>query len=131
MNDQKEHDKADGMDAQHVHPSRCPLSPLSVQRGRHRTQNNGRFHRQPTSINLKKAFISACENAGIEGLVWHDLRATYGTRLDEAGFNAYDLGQANGPREYFNESALRSQFASWRRCGSHAKKSAPSQYRHK
>lgn len=34
---------------------------------------------------IKKGFISACEDAGIEGLVWHDLRATYGTRLGEAG----------------------------------------------
>lgn len=24
---------------------------------------------------IKKAFLSACEDAGIEGLVWHDLRA--------------------------------------------------------
>ena len=30
---------------------------------------------------IKKAFISACQDAGIEGLVWHDLRATHGTRL--------------------------------------------------
>ena len=40
---------------------------------------------------IKKAFIGACEDAGIEGLVWHDLRATYGTRLGEARFNAYDI----------------------------------------
>jgi integrase len=42
---------------------------------------------------IKKAFVSACQHAGIEGLVWHDLRATYGTRLGEAGFNAYDIGK--------------------------------------
>lgn len=45
---------------------------------------------------IKKAFISACEDAGIEGLVWHDLRATYGTRLGEAGFNAYDIAELMG-----------------------------------
>ena len=45
---------------------------------------------------IKKAFISACEDAGIEGLVWHDLRATYGTRLGEAGFNAYDIAKLMG-----------------------------------
>ena len=45
---------------------------------------------------IKKAFIGACEDAGIEGLVWHDLRATYGTRLGEAGFNAYDIAKLMG-----------------------------------
>jgi len=45
---------------------------------------------------IKKAFVSACADAGIEGLVWHDLRATYGTRLGEAGFNAYDIAKLMG-----------------------------------
>ena len=45
---------------------------------------------------IKKAFVSACQDAGIEGLVWHDLRATYGTRLGEAGFNAYDIAKLMG-----------------------------------
>jgi integrase len=45
---------------------------------------------------IKKAFISACEDAGIEGLVWHDLRATYGTRLSVAGFNGYDTAKLMG-----------------------------------
>ena len=45
---------------------------------------------------IKRAFLSACEDAGIEGLVWHDLRATYGTRLGEAGFNAYDIAKLMG-----------------------------------
>jgi len=46
--------------------------------------------------NIKKAFVSACGDAGIEGLVWHDLRATFGTRLGEAGFNAYDIAKLMG-----------------------------------
>jgi len=33
---------------------------------------------------IKHSFQKACELAGIEGLVWHDLRATFGTRLGEA-----------------------------------------------
>ena len=45
---------------------------------------------------IKKAFTGACKDAGIEGLVWHDLRATYGTRLGEAGFNAYDIAKLMG-----------------------------------
>jgi integrase len=35
-------------------------------------------------------------DAGIEGLVWHDLPTTYGTRLGEAGFNAYDIAKLMG-----------------------------------
>ena len=74
---------------------------------------------------VKKASVSACADSGIEGLVWHDLRATYGTRLGEAGFNAYDIAKLMGHAN-ISTSQLCSQFASWRRGGSHAKKSAPS-----
>jgi integrase len=45
---------------------------------------------------IKHSFPSACVDAKIEGLVWHDLRATYGTRLGEAGFNAYDIAKLMG-----------------------------------
>lgn len=45
---------------------------------------------------IKRALISAWRDAGIEGLVWHDLRATYGTRLGEGGFNAYDIAKLMG-----------------------------------
>jgi len=34
---------------------------------------------------IKHSFDTACTNAGIEGLWWHDLRATFGTRLGAAG----------------------------------------------
>jgi integrase len=45
---------------------------------------------------VKNSFVGACFDAKIEGLVWHDLRATYGTRLGEAGFNAYDIAKLMG-----------------------------------
>ncbi len=45
---------------------------------------------------IKRSFSGACVDAKIEGLVWHDLRATYGTRLGEAGFNAYDIAKLMG-----------------------------------
>ena len=45
---------------------------------------------------IKRSFTGACEDAKIQGLVWHDLRATYGTRLGEAGFNAYDIAKLMG-----------------------------------
>lgn len=45
---------------------------------------------------IKRAFSGACRDAKIQGLVWHDLRATYGTRLGEAGFNAYAIAELMG-----------------------------------
>jgi integrase len=45
---------------------------------------------------IKHSFHKACELAGIEGLVWHDLRATFGTRLGEAGFDAFTIAQLMG-----------------------------------
>ncbi|HKO45277.1 MAG TPA: tyrosine-type recombinase/integrase [Pyrinomonadaceae bacterium] len=45
---------------------------------------------------VKKAFQSACRKAGIHGLVWHDLRATFGTRLGEAGFDAFTIAALMG-----------------------------------
>lgn len=45
---------------------------------------------------VKHAFVGACVDGKVEGLVWHDLRATYGTRLGEAGFNAYDIAKLMG-----------------------------------
>jgi len=33
---------------------------------------------------------------GIEGLRWHDLRATFGTRLGEAGYDAFTIPQLMG-----------------------------------
>ena len=45
---------------------------------------------------IKRAFGGACEDAKIYGLVWHDLRATFGTRLGEAGFNAYAIAELMG-----------------------------------
>ena len=47
-------------------------------------------------VNISRSFTDACVDARIEGLVWHDLRATYGTRLGEAGFNAYDIAKLMG-----------------------------------
>lgn len=47
-------------------------------------------------VDIKKAFIAALDNAGIVGLVWHDLRATFGTRLGEAGYDAYTIAYLMG-----------------------------------
>ena len=44
----------------------------------------------------KRGFAGACRDAGIEGLVWHDLRATFATRLGEAGYNAYTIAALLG-----------------------------------
>jgi integrase len=45
---------------------------------------------------VKKAFGTALKIAGIKGLVWHDLRATFGTRLGEAGYDAFTIGALMG-----------------------------------
>jgi len=45
---------------------------------------------------VKKAFGTAMKIAGIKGLVWHDLRATFGTRLGEAGYDAFTIAALMG-----------------------------------
>ena len=44
---------------------------------------------------VKKGFHTACK-AGIEGLIWKDFRATFGTRLAEAGCDAFTIAQLLG-----------------------------------
>jgi integrase len=45
---------------------------------------------------IKTAFKNACREAGIEGLQWRHLRATFGTRLGEAGYNAFEIADLMG-----------------------------------
>jgi integrase len=45
---------------------------------------------------VKRGFGTALRIAGIEGLVWHDLRATFGTRLGEAGYDAFTIAALMG-----------------------------------
>src|SRR5215208_362121 len=45
---------------------------------------------------VKKGFHTACRLAGIEELIWKDLRATFGTRLAEAGCDAFTIAQLLG-----------------------------------
>ncbi|MGH9971968.1 MAG: tyrosine-type recombinase/integrase [Pyrinomonadaceae bacterium] len=45
---------------------------------------------------VKRAFGTALKIAGIKGLVWHDLRATFGTRLGEAGYDAFTIASLMG-----------------------------------
>jgi len=48
---------------------------------------------------VKKGFHTACRIAGIEGLIWKDLRATFGTRLAEVGCDAFTVAQLLGYSE--------------------------------
>jgi integrase len=48
---------------------------------------------------VKKGFKTALRIAGIEALRWHDLRATFGTRLGEAGRDAFTIAQLMGHRD--------------------------------
>lgn len=45
---------------------------------------------------IKTGFVTALREAKIEGFVWHDLRATFGTRLGEAGFDAFTIASLMG-----------------------------------
>lgn len=45
---------------------------------------------------VKKGFHTACRLAGIVGLIWKDLRATFGTRLAESGADAFTIAQLLG-----------------------------------
>ena len=45
---------------------------------------------------IKKGFKTALKTAGIKGLVWHDLRATFGTRAGEAGFDDFTIAALMG-----------------------------------
>src|ERR1051325_591255 len=42
---------------------------------------------------VKRGFHTACRLASIKGLEWKDLRATFGTRLAEAGCDAFTIAQ--------------------------------------
>ena len=48
------------------------------------------------TIDRCNKFQNAFASAEIYGLVWHDLRATFGTRLGEAGFVAFTIRGAYG-----------------------------------
>ncbi|MFL6228925.1 MAG: tyrosine-type recombinase/integrase [Pyrinomonadaceae bacterium] len=45
---------------------------------------------------LRRPFDTACRDAGIEGLRWHDLRHTFGTRLAEAGHSEATIAELMG-----------------------------------
>jgi|GEM_PF-427365 len=47
-------------------------------------------------LDFKKGFAAACSEAGIHGLSWKALRHTFGTRLGEAGHNAFDIADLMG-----------------------------------
>ena len=49
-------------------------------------------------VDVKKAFLAACQDAGIDDFHFHDLRHTFATRLGDAGCNATTialLGHSN------------------------------------
>jgi len=48
---------------------------------------------------IKKAFASACKKAGVRDLEWHDLRATFCTRLALAGYDAFTIKAIMGHRD--------------------------------
>jgi integrase len=47
-------------------------------------------------VDVKRAFRSACKDAGIENLHFHDLRHTTGTRLGELGVDPFTIADVLG-----------------------------------
>jgi len=47
----------------------------------------------------QKSWNAACKDAGIAGLRWHDLRATFITRLVESGVSAETVGKISGHQD--------------------------------
>ncbi|HVI72880.1 MAG TPA: tyrosine-type recombinase/integrase, partial [Pyrinomonadaceae bacterium] len=66
----------------------------------------GKLVRIPAHREVKKGFKTALRIAGIEGLRWHDLRATFGTRLGEAGYDAFTIAQLMGRLGYSDDSSI-------------------------
>lgn len=50
-------------------------------------------------IDVKKAFATACDKAEVRNLEWHDLRATFCTRLAIAGYDAFTIKALMGHRD--------------------------------
>lgn len=48
---------------------------------------------------IRRVFTSACELAGIRDLEWHDLRATFCTRMAMAGYDAFTIKTIMGHRD--------------------------------
>jgi hypothetical protein len=83
------------------------VHPLFIRWPTHRIYQGERFRpRKNDSIIVKviirnriylsyRQFLTALETAGIEkgGIVWHNTRDTFGTRLLEEGANLYDDGK--------------------------------------
>ena len=75
-------------------------------RGRHRDEfvwehpRSSRADRGPRQsrpyADIKNSFATACREAGIEGLQWKHLRATFGTRLGSAGYSAFEIAALMG-----------------------------------
>jgi len=47
-------------------------------------------------VDLKKAFVAACRDAGINDFHFHDLRRTFATRLGGAGCNVITIARLLG-----------------------------------
>jgi integrase len=64
---------------------------------------------------VKHAFRTLCVNSKVEGLVWHDLRATFATRLAEMNYSPFLIKDLMGHSEietterYIRAAALRKQ----------------------
>ena len=72
----------------------------TLQQIRRTTRGGGHVFINPDTAkpytDIKTAFGTACQLAGIENLHWHDLRHTFGTRLAEAGSSEATIADLMG-----------------------------------
>ena len=72
----------------------------TLQQIRRTTRGGGHVFINPDTAkpytDIKTAFGTACQLAGIENLHWHDLRHTFGTRLAEAGCSEATIADLMG-----------------------------------
>ena len=47
-------------------------------------------------VDIKRSFSEACQDAGITGLRFHDLRHTFATRMADSGADAFALAELLG-----------------------------------
>jgi len=56
-------------------------------------------HTKNTYTDIKRSFATACDKSEVRNLEWHDLRATFCTRLALAGYDAFTIKALMGHRD--------------------------------
>jgi integrase len=86
----------DQHDGEFVFMYRCQRNRLwTDKKGVRHLQRKGQLYQFTKSL-LRNRWLKACEKAGVSGLTWHGLRATFITRLLDDGARVHDVKEAAG-----------------------------------